>query len=248
MYFWKCWRDTRSRYFTLLFSCVLLAVAVSGSLMFHYGTSRGFKFNPPRTPSEIDTVWGIACEEVGVLASFLAAGLGAALGAAGLGEELQNGTAAFLLTRPRPRAYFLNVRWAVAIAQLAAFSISVALALFATLFLCTHRVGSLWFISVGVIFFTFSLLSFAMTDLFTLVRENVRDGVAIALFISVAWLLAVPVVNIFWRLDLPTPTNLFVALLSPRKTWLGLWDMAGWLALSLALVLPAQYVLKRKEI
>jgi ABC-type transport system involved in multi-copper enzyme maturation permease subunit len=131
--------------------------------------------------------------------------LGLTLGGGGLGEELQNGTAAFLLARPRRRIHFIRVRWAVAVAQLAVFSIAAPLALFCTLFYCTHHVGSLSFLSVALVFFTYSMLMFALADLITLLRENVRDGVALAVGFTIAWILAAPAINNFFFHRMPMP-------------------------------------------
>lgn len=216
MYAWKCWRDTRARYLTLLITCLLLAVAVAYTLMFSYDSAKHrFVYDPPRSGPAITAVWTEAPQLVLAGASLAGILLGLTLGGGGLGEELQNGTAAFLLARPRRRIHFVRVRWAVAIAQLAGFSMAVSLALFCTLFYCTHHVGSLSFLWMGLVLFTYSMLMFALADLITLLRENVRDGVALAVGFAIACFLAAPAINNFFFGMMPVAMRWDFRLRSP---------------------------------
>lgn len=273
MYAWKCWRDTRSRYLTLLIACVLLGVALAGSFNFTYDVNlRGFRFNPPRVPSDVAYAWHMTCDTFGAIAVVLAIVLGLALGGGGLGEELQDGTVSYLVTRPRRRSYFVVVRWGVAVAQLAVFSVVGSLAPFVTLYVSTGYIASAFFLWMGVVCFTFSLLAFALADFCTLLRENVRDGIAIAIGLGVGWLWGIPAIGSFWNLHTLSPIPLLAALKPPmfvpgglravtfRIPVIGLfvsarsdpawwsWSAAGWIVIALAFMIPAGYFFRRKEV
>src|SRR5260370_6586860 len=100
MYFWKCWRDTRSIFFIpLIIAAVIMPVAavvcVGTGLLEEFGLSA-------------------------VLSTFGLLGMVAALGLGVLGasEEFAEKTVQFLFTKPRTPAYFVWAGWSVGCIEL----------------------------------------------------------------------------------------------------------------------------------
>src|SRR5579863_7875318 len=100
MYFWKCWRDTRSFFIVfLIIAAVIMPVAavvcVGTGLLENFG-SEAF-----RSTFEIITLF-----------------VALALGALGASEQFAGSTVHFLFTKPRSRAYFVWAGWVVGFVQL----------------------------------------------------------------------------------------------------------------------------------
>jgi ABC-type transport system involved in multi-copper enzyme maturation permease subunit len=115
MYFWKCWRDTRSFFIVfLIIAAIVMPVAavvcVGTHLVEDFGTSA-------------------FSATFGLILTALALGLGA-IGAV---HEFAEKTAHFLFTKPRSRAYFVWAGWAVGFAELLAIATVNFLAGWATL-------------------------------------------------------------------------------------------------------------------
>ncbi|HKN76574.1 MAG TPA: hypothetical protein VJW94_15450 [Candidatus Acidoferrum sp.] len=115
MYFWKCWRDTRSFFVVfLIIAAIVMPVAAVVSLGSHLVEDFG--------PSAFLSTFGLI---------LMAVALG--LGAIGASHEFAENTAHFLFTKPRSRAYFVWVGWAVGFAELMAVAAVNFLAGWATL-------------------------------------------------------------------------------------------------------------------
>ncbi len=102
MYFWKCWRDTRSFFIVfLIIAAIVMPVAAVVCLGTHLVADFG--------TSAFSTTFGLI---------LMAVALG--LGAIGAIHEFAENTAHFLFTKPRSRAYFVWAGWAVGFAELLA--------------------------------------------------------------------------------------------------------------------------------
>jgi ABC-type transport system involved in multi-copper enzyme maturation permease subunit len=115
MYVWKCWRDTRSFFIVfLIIAAIVMPVAavvcVGTHLVEDFGTSA------------FSTTFGLILTAVAL-----------GLGALGAIHEFAEKTAHFLFTKPRSRAYFIWVGWAVGFAELLAVATVNFLAGWATL-------------------------------------------------------------------------------------------------------------------
>ena len=102
MYFWKCWRDTRSFFIVfLIIAAIVMPVAAVVCLGTHLVADFG--------TSAFSTTFGLI---------LMAVALG--LGAIGAIHEFAENTAHFLFTKPRSRSYFVWAGWAVGFAELLA--------------------------------------------------------------------------------------------------------------------------------
>ncbi|HEY2548792.1 MAG TPA: hypothetical protein VGI46_22135 [Candidatus Acidoferrum sp.] len=102
MYFWKCWRDTRSFFVVFL---IIAAIVMPVSAMVSLGTHLVEDFG-------LSAFLGT----FGLVLTAVALGLGAI----GASHEFAENTAHFLFTKPRSRAYFVWAGWAVGFAELLA--------------------------------------------------------------------------------------------------------------------------------
>jgi hypothetical protein len=215
--------------------------------MFVVTPQREFSFRPPRDERGIAAGWRDATSLMVVPSFLMAVLLGGMLGGTGIVEEIQNRTAGFLLTRPRPRSYFHIVRWTVITGEIASFSFAASASLFFPLYFFTRRVGPPSFLWLGAGLFVLATLVFALTDLFTLLLGNVRDGWALSLGLVFAWILSVPTVNKRMNMNLPSLTSFFGEL-RPEQVAPNLQFMAVWLGTALACAVLSSIILLRKEL
>lgn len=104
MYFWKCWRDTRSFFVVFL---IIAAIVMPVAAVVRLGTHLVEDFGTTAFQSTF-----------GLILMAMAFGLGA-IGAI---HEFAEKMAHFLFTKPRSRAYFVWTGWAVGFAELLAIA------------------------------------------------------------------------------------------------------------------------------
>jgi hypothetical protein len=228
MYFWKCWRDTRAFFMVfLIIAAIVMPVAAVVSL----GTHLVEDFGPS---AFLDTF--------GLILMVVALGLGAI----GASHEFAENTAHFLFTKPRPRAYFVWVGWAVGFAELLAVAAVNFLAGWATLShygknpLHSSVFGSIKTEQMGGILI-YGLYIYCLTYSLTSVLRNGLKGVGASLAIVVGLPYFAIAIRWRWHIDLPLPPdtigNLPVAISS-----------SIWILVAMLLVLAAQLVVERAEI
>lgn len=238
MYLWKCWRDTRGSFFTLLGA--LLAVGAYCSYV---------KFDPfgwiAAKPLESRFLWqGLATVLLDTTVGLVPAA-GLFLGALGVGMEFEKGTADFLLTRTRTRGYFLWTSWGLGAAQM------VVLVLVSNLFRLA-RLGSLLegpgdFLRPLVALCTLALLFYTVTCLMTTLARNSRNGTALAIAVFAgyeglwAWL------RFWYDINIPFFVDLWARSFHSAPGF-SFTPVAGWLTVCLALMLVAQFRLERAEV
>ena len=229
MYFWKCWRDTRSFFIvSLIIAAIVMPVAavvcVGTHLVEDFGTSAFLS-------------------TFGLILTAVALGLGSV----GAIHELAEKTAHFLFTKPRSRAYFVWVGWAVGFAEFLAVAVVNLLAGWLTL----SHYGKNPFHSTLYGSITtqnildpliFCLWAYCLTYALTVLLRNglKRLGASMAILFGLPFFAAA--VRWRWHIDLP----LFPGL--P----LGSLPMAVsniiWILIAMLFVLAAQLVVERTEI
>jgi hypothetical protein len=228
MYFWKCWRDTRSFFVVfLIIAAIVMPVAAVVSL----GTHLVEDFGPP---AFLDT-FGLI---------FMAVALG--LGAIGASHEFAENTAHFLFTKPRSRAYFVWVGWAVGFAELLAVAAVNILVGWATLsHFGKNPLHSTVFGSiktdqlVGILIY--GLYIYCLTYSLTTVLRNGLKGIGASLAIIVGLPYFAIAIRWRWHLNLPLPTDTIGSL--PMAI-----SGSIWILVALLLVLAAQLLVERTEI
>ena len=110
MYLWQYWRDTRRNVYFYLGS-LLLFVLISVAGMIHANRIH-------HVYASAEPLWEAAAAIAFTGTLLCALVMTFVLGNNNVGSEIQKGTGDFLLTRPRPRHYFVWAGWAAGMAEL----------------------------------------------------------------------------------------------------------------------------------
>ncbi len=228
MYFWKCWRDTRSFFVVfLIIAAIVMPVAAVVSLGTHLVEDFG--------PSAFLDTFGLI---------LMAVALG--LGAIGASHEFAENTAHFLFTKPRSRAYFVWVGWAVGFAELLAVAAVNILVGWATLShygknpLHSTVLGSMKTVQLGSILI-YGLYIYCLTYSLTTVLRNGLKGIGASLAIIVGLPYFAIAIRWRWHINLPLPTDTIGRL--PVAI-----SGSIWILVAMLFVLAAQFLVERTEI
>lgn len=227
MYLWKCWRDTRM----VLFVSTGVAVIVMPTSVLVLGAGLLTDSGPMSVSSTLF-----------LITSLMAIGLGALAASEQFGDK----TVQFLYTKPRRRAYFVWVNWAVGCVEL----LFVALVdLLVGWFVLVRYIGNpvrigLWeLVSRQSIIGTliYCLLLYCLTYSLTAILRKGIYGLG-ASVITISFLQAAAIVlRSRWQIHAPIPPEPIGAL-SPFVSKI------LWTTLALSFILGAQYVVERTEI
>ncbi len=248
MYYWKIWRENRVRFFALLILglviCWPVSIIVSADVV-----AAGYEVGQVPSAELGLRFWGHGREVLGIAAGIAVYFVGLLAGCGGIGEEVERGSAAFLLTRPRPRGYFVWAFWLTGTFQVLAFTLTAMLSSYAVLFYYIRRPAPWNFLLLGPVLTITGLLGIGLVNLFTTASRRTKNGVGGGVAFTVLYLVLAFVTyalknrhEIGFRL--PTPLVLYdlnwnVALVSA---------MLGWLAVSLALVGVCHWIVARLEV
>jgi hypothetical protein len=231
MYFWKCWRDSRSL-------CVILAIIAAIIMPVAALVSVGTKLIDQFGTSAFLSTF----ELFGMLSSL-------ALGTLVASEEFADKTVQFLFSKPRSRAYFVWTGWAVGGLELLLIAIVNLSAGWLTLSHYTNPFHSTLFgsttgheivtniINSLILFLFVYCLTFALTALL----RNGLKGLGASMAITFGLPFFAIAVRWRWKVDMPIPTNHIGAL--PLVISNGVWILVA-----LLFVLVAQFVVERTEI
>jgi ABC-type transport system involved in multi-copper enzyme maturation permease subunit len=252
MYYWKIWRETRILFFALLIcgGCVGFAVwaqvkwlVVGGDLL--------------------SDIWARGMEQTLMVGGAVLYFLGLMIGSAGLGEEMERGTAVFLLSRPRSRGYFVWSFWAACCFELLAFTTVTLLAGYGTLFYLTRRAGPWNFLLLGPTIMITGLLAVGLAFLLTIGSRRSKNAVAGGLaftftYLAAAFVCAVLSHRHIVHIVLPTPLSMYsldwTSALVGTTTYSLAWNaglagtMLAWLAVAVAFVAIAHLIVTRMDV
>jgi ABC-type transport system involved in multi-copper enzyme maturation permease subunit len=130
----------------------------------------------PRTVSDAEDAWRFGFEHVALAMIFLMLFSAADLGSLGVGESAARKEYDFLLTRPRPRRYFVWTAWLAGLTQLCLLALIPLAVAMVTLYaetsqLCPDR---LWLLSLGA--FELSVLVFSAAFALSVATGSSRNG------------------------------------------------------------------------
>jgi len=209
MYFWKCWRDTRTQFIVgvvvLVGVCSLFTIPVA-----RLGT-------PDLAVAHVHPSIAQSWSSVGLwVLSFWGIMLtlvwGLVLGSAGLGKEFEKLTADFLLTRPRRRWYWVWVGWPVGVLEL---TIIVLAAVGATCGLLVYVTGH---------FYTWRMLAmipglgldgavaYGLSYFLSVVTRSGRRGLGYATGILLIAILFPDMAGHYWNTHIPSLWDLMGAI------------------------------------
>ncbi len=266
MYFWKCWRDLRGRfivYLTALPMMVILSAVVASIVWVNpalkSGTPRGeaaqlrpkWKFvrSAPRggdVANAWDNTFRIGLEGA---CSPLIALAGLSLGAMGAGQEFEQGTIEFLLTRPRRRRYFIWAGWAFGAFELLTIVTLTVLAGFASLIYLTGAVYAWKLLGMVVPLFILGAVAFSLTYFLSTLARNTRTGLSLGLGLVLISVLLPPAIRYWWQIHVPSLTDLFLAgnWAMDARAHFPVGAVVGWGVVALVFGFAAQVFFERAE-
>ena len=228
MYFWKCWRDSRTYFFVFVISG-LLAMPIAVSVLGRGGIT------------DAGTVGAIfaTVAEIGVIAAF---GLSAQVAS----EEFGDRSIHFLFAKPRSRSYFVWVAWAVGCMQML-FVIALNLVVgwialtqygkFGTRTVLHNLIASTSLLQSVVA----CLFLFCFTYALTAVLRRGFAGLGSSLLLVIGAQALAIVLRLRWNIRLPLPPDAIGSLSLYASDVL-------WILLALALVAATQWRFERAEI
>ena len=242
MYFWKCWRENRVRFigsltiFPALCVFITTVVARRGGMGLH--------------PSAAGA-WSATTEFVlGAWASFFTLLWGLLLGPASVGEEFQQGTAGFLLSRPRRRRYWVWMGWSAGLCELGGMVVITVAATFGTVTYMTGHVYTWWPLATTLPLVVGGMGTYGVTCFMTLVARSGRQGLSYGFGILFIALLLPVAVAYNWNVHLPSILGFMVDACKWSSRPSGAFPagaLFGWTIVALAFPLATQWLLERSE-
>jgi len=255
MYLWQYWRDTRrSVYFYL--SSLLLFVLISVTGIIHANRIH-------HVYGSAENLWQAAVAMAFTVTFLCALIMTFVLGNNNVGSEIQKGTGDYLLTRPRPRRYFVWAGWAAGMAEvLALMTVSAVVALgcmalavgpalwrqarWTTQFNAQGSISSVPLIAVNLVLMAATI--FGLTFFLTVLFKNASRGVVTSLAIVFGYSALSEVLKQWAGISLPgfhfaqQVGALAPWYLAPRV------EIPLWTILALAFPFGAQVALSRSDI
>jgi len=254
MYVWKCWRETRGRFFFLL--TLFVAIAILLTLLPGLQERNGSLYFDRRDytiPRHDPSVW-VNLVSLMVLSGVWGAGLlsAAFLGATSPGSEFETGTIEYLWTRPRTRASITLTHWGVCLAEMLMVAIVptyLAATLLATL--TGNWNQSLLLVAPWLIVIV-GLPMLGLTTLMTALRRSASSGLLYTAAVVAVYLILRQIANGPLHLQLPPlfagPALWLMTNHRPYPIMFPWGSLVRAVLLAAAFPLAAQYLLKRAEV
>ncbi len=228
MYFWKCWRDTRSFFIAFL---IIAAAVIPVTALVCTGTGLMRDFGRDAASSTF-----------GLLMTVITLGLGA-IGAV---HEFADKAVHFLFTKPRSRAYFVWVGWVVGCIEVLAIAVVNLLAGGVTL--AFYSRGPFWSALFGALkgfdvvgISIYGAFVYGQTYSLTAVLRNGLRGLGASLGATTGLWAFAAALWARWRVHLPIPPDRIGSL--PMAVSDGVWILVA-----LLYVFGAQLHVERAEI
>jgi len=244
MYYWKIWRDTRVRFFTVLILGLCFGWLTVWTRLSYDLSRSGFVLGQALPPAIAIREWARgtvgAMGSGGVMLWFI----GLMVGSSGLGEEIERGTAPFLLTRPRSRGYFLWSFWLACGVELLAFTSIMMLAGYATLFYYTRHTGPWNFLLIAPILMITGLLAVGLAQFLVTLSRSGKYALAGSFTFTICYVTAATLLKMYEVVNLPSPVSMYS--LSFTAALAG--TMLIWLAAALGFIALAHLIVTRMEV
>jgi len=247
MYFWKCWRCTRTHFIGSLIALPALCVLFT-SIFVRFGDPDAMR--KAASPSVI-RAWSATTEIIlGGWASFFTLMWGLILGASSLGEEFKERTADFLLVRPRHRRYWVWTGWSVGVSELTVMVFLAVGATFGTLLYLTGHVQSWWPLAMTLPLAVGGAVAYGLTYFTTLVVRSGRQGLSYGVGILFINILLPPATSYYWNVNFPSVLGFMMATCKGATSASEAFPAGSlvlWTAIALAFPFAAQLLLERAE-
>jgi len=198
MYFWTCWYTKRFRltiYVTLAIAITFLGI-LPEAFVYQYGHWRLAEM----TAERVAGIWAVGAERVLIIQLVALLFAAADLGALALGEDSKRRELDFLLTRPRPRHYFVWSSWLAGLGGLMGLLILPVLTSMITLFYLTQAVQWGALLRLGGLIFAMAAAMYALVFLLATLTGNALNGLQLGGFVIFLFVAANYAQNELWFL------------------------------------------------
>jgi ABC-type transport system involved in multi-copper enzyme maturation permease subunit len=249
MYFWKCWRCSRARFFYCLIVVILLfgtftvgTVKVSEVDAMRQNPALAVLRNPSTAAASLFESWG----------SIFVIIWGFVLGGASLGEEFKDRTADFLLARPRRRRYWVWAGWSIGLAEMVATVLLMGAVTFASLVFLRGNLPTWRPLAMLLPLALNGILVYGLTYLMSVVVRGSQLAISYSIGILALDML-IPAALGHYHLNV----NFLYCGINLGKVFVWATKMSGtfpfaalfaWTAVALAFPLAAQLLLERAEV
>lgn len=181
MYFWACWYTKRYRLAIYLTLAVVLTVL--GCLPEAFEIRGGHWVLGEMTAARVARVWdGGTANTLGLLLIIMLFAA-ADLGALAMGEDSKRRELDFLLTRPRPRHYFIWTSWLAGLMELIPLLAVPILTSVLLMFDMTHALHASVLIKKSLALFVLAAAMYALVYTVSALSGTAQNGLQIAAFI-----------------------------------------------------------------
>ncbi len=248
MYFWKCWRDSRSRFIFFLIvvpvTCVLFTIILAT-----HGAFPDFKRGGP--VSGVAQLWSqIATLMLGGVVSLIILLAALTLAVASIGEEYKEKTLDFLLTRPRRRRYWVWTCWSVGAGEILGLVVAGVVGTFGALSYESGYVYSWRLLATTLPLFVGAVAVYSLTYFLTVLARKGEQGISYGLGILLIDLF-LPLAGRYWHVHLPSVLSFTFAgceWATSSTVAFPLGKLIIYAVVALAFPLAAQLVLERAEV
>jgi len=248
MYFWKCWRDSRTHYILRLIAVFVLCLLVTIIIAKVEGLTGAKK----GSAGLVLRTWSVATEGVlGICASLFTLFTALTLGASGVGEEFKERTADFLLTQPRRRRYWIWTGWSVGVCELAVMVFLAVGATFGTLTYLTGYVYTWRLLAATLPLIVGGVAVYGLTYLMTVVAGNGRQGLSYGMGILLINLLLPFAVYYYSKVNFPSVLGFMLdgcKWVTSATEAFPIGGLVVWTVIALVFPVAAQLVLERAEV
>ncbi len=243
MYYWRIWRENRVRFFALLIlglvTCWPVSVIVSADVV-----AAGYAVGQVPPAELASRFWARGVDVLGIVAGISVYFISLLVGSGGIGEEVERGSAAFLLTRPRSRGYFVWSFWLASAFEVLALTAVTVISAYATLFYLTRHTGPANFLLIGPTLIITGLLGAGLAQLLTTASRRSKNAVAGGIAFTVLYVVVAFVLRVYLRILIPSPVNMYSVNWNAALAV----TMAGWLATAVAFIGASHLIVRRMEI
>ncbi|HEV2348532.1 MAG TPA: hypothetical protein VG028_01670 [Terriglobia bacterium] len=181
MYFWTCWYTKRYR--LVIYLTLAIVLTFMGCLPEALEYRGGHWFLSKMTTALVTRIWEAGTvNTIGVLLVVMLFAA-ADLGALAMGEDLKRRELDFLLTRPKPRNYFVWTSWLAGLTELVPLLAFPILTSILVMFYTTHALHAGVLVRMSLAIFAMTAAMYALVFLFSTLSGTTQNGLQIAGFV-----------------------------------------------------------------
>ncbi|HLY62349.1 MAG TPA: hypothetical protein VKV95_16525 [Terriglobia bacterium] len=181
MYFYICWYTKRYR--LVIYLTLGIVLTIMGCLPEAFEYRGGHWFLPKMTVALTRRIWDAGTENTLGILLVVMLFAAADLGALAMGEDSKRREMDFLLTRPKPRHFFVWTSWLAGLTELLPLLVIPILTSIVVMFYMTHALFPGVLVGMSLKLFALAAAMYALVFLLSTLSGTAQNGLQIAGFI-----------------------------------------------------------------